>query len=205
MTIIYQLYHHPSDSAELKQHAPELKKMIDTAFEKQDRSSFDKDPFARADFEMPGSITEGWGSDGILVVAYDNNVSELPRGLPVGTAGAKLWSGRAITLYQAFKAGTLDTISQPDPSNWELCVVTSKYDMKYRGQGIASQCMAMVENHVKTQLGGSKMWLSAVAGVGNIEFYGKKGYTLEGKLDDAPAGMWTANYPFQIGTMVKTL
>lgn len=153
---------------------------------------------------------------------------------PVAIACIKPWKGRAIDLWKVQKvtepgmAANLAQLFQGPATdensaellkqrNWEVCMCASRSGSRYRGQGLVTRCVDAVLQRLQTlrrqassegtlyQEEPLRLWVTVLEGVGNVEYWQRRGFERQGGPEDAPAGLWAASGPFKIGTLRKVL
>lgn len=106
------------------------------------------------------------------------------------------------TSYEKKKAG------ESFPTNWELKVVASSHDRKYRGKGLASRACAAVEEAVKKQSeergqekGELTFWIQTEESR-NGAYWQRRGFT-EVYRTIPPVGEWGSLQEFVLAVLVK--
>ena len=101
--------------------------------------------------------------------------------------------------------------------DWELSTCASVNEARYRGQGLITRSVDALVERLRGQqeryraVGDRrgtlpiKLWSTALAGSGNIEYWTRRGFITEGGLDQAPKGMWTSTRDFEIQVLSKIL
>ena len=112
--------------------------------------------------------------------------------------------------------------TDPDPTNywdWEIATCACINSEKYRGKGLVSQLTSILLNELQLQRDehfqnmkteGSKalpirLWVSALGGSYNVQYWTKRGYTVQGSADTAPPGVWGNAVDIQIWTLSKVI
>lgn len=195
-------------STELHAMLPELTVLINDAFAGQDRSSYkDEVMFEGNRMDSEDQLIAELGDQGMAAIAFDTT-SELHA--PVAIACVKPWKGKLIDLWhkQHGAVHARDSYT-PGPNDWEVATCVSKRSPQYRGKGLVVQCLDAVYGHLRQirELSGQPitLWITALEGVGNVEYWHRRGFSRYGAVDDAPVGLWGARCPFQIGTLKKDL
>ena len=99
--------------------------------------------------------------------------------------------------------------------DWELSTCASVNEARYRGQGLIIRAVDVLVTRLRSQQEqfratrdrrGTlpiKLWSTALAGSGNIEYWMRRGFIKEGSPDHAPKGMWTSTRDFEIQVLSK--
>jgi hypothetical protein len=217
---------------ELDACLPELNTLINGAYTARDRSCYGAENlFSGPRLESLDQLLLEMGSSGLLAVAFDTlpdeqGSQEQGHHHPVAVAGIKPWKGRAVDLWELQKAksalqGTHQTMASDQnpatagatsPNDWEVSVCASRNDPQYRRQGLVMRCLDVLLQQLRAsrlQSGVSEspisLWVTALEGVGNVEYWQRRGFVMQGETQTAPAGLWGAYRPFKIGTLKKTV
>jgi hypothetical protein len=186
----------PADK--LDQHLPRLYDLINTAFRSQDKSAYDdhNNPFpgwqrlANSD-----QIKLELGQDGLAAIIMDRSTpQDIDR--PVAIACVKPWKGRVV-------AGS--TRNHVGPHDWEVALCAADPDPRYHHQGLVSKCLAALVQHLLTRADGRSvmLWISALLGVGSVEYWQRRGFVMQGEPDIAAVGTWDSVSPFSIATLKR--
>ncbi|KAK5941189.1 hypothetical protein PMZ80_006466 [Knufia obscura] len=120
-------------------------------------------------------------------------------------------SPKKLSLDEHIKPATgITTITQ----DWEVCICASINDPRYRGQGLVTQCIDVLMQELLKRIHGTataagpttiSLWATALEGVGNVEYWTRRGFVRQGVAEDAPVGLWGAIRPFRVGTLRKVV
>lgn len=153
-----------------------------------------------------------------------------PKDQLVAVGAIKPWKGKTVDLWEAQKAesvakGVNDIMADPESTadehsskllermDWEINACASRKDPRYRGQGLVTRCLDVLVRYLqesrrqafKESVPEISLWITALEGVGNVEYWQRRGFVRQGEPDDAPVGLWGAKRPFKIGTLRKTV
>ncbi|KAF1827698.1 uncharacterized protein K489DRAFT_428020 [Dissoconium aciculare CBS 342.82] len=194
---------HIVPAAELDQYLPRLYELINTAFRSQDKSAYDdqNNPFpgwqrlANSD-----QIKLELGQDGLAAIILDRSApQDVDR--PVAIACVKPWKGRVVagsTFEQAER-------SHVGPHDWEVALCAADPDPRHHHRGLVSKCLAALVQHLRTRAedGSMVLWISALLGVGSVEYWQRRGFVMQGEPDVAAVGTWDSVAPFSIATLKR--
>lgn len=112
--------------------------------------------------------------------------------------------------------------TDPDPANywdWEIATCACINSEKYRGKGLISQLTSILLNELRLQRDEHfrnmpvedkkalpiRAWVSALGGSPNVNYWSKRGYTIQAGPDTAPPGVWGNAADIQIWTLSKVI
>lgn len=210
-------------SEELDSCLPRLFDLINDAYASQDRSFYGtEDLFGSQRLRTPHQLVQELGKHGLVAVIFNESDQRENTGMTdakdiLAVACLKPWKGKTIDVWKVQKekgmlAGIKDVVADDSdavPRDWEVATCASRNDARYRKQGLISRCLAALIEHLKARRDADRtqplsLWVTALEGVGNVEYWQRRGFERQGEPDVASADLWGASRSFKIGTLKRT-
>lgn len=214
-------------SVELDNYIPQLFELINHAYHSQDRSYYgSEDLFTSQRLLTHEQLIQELGKHGLVAVArvvqdHDSSNDEVMGNRVFAVACLKPWKGKTVDLWEKQNANrgihrTKDVLADdahPIREDWEVACCASINDPTYRKRGLITQCLAALVEYLHKTLqsvyieNGKQisLWVTALEGVGTVEYWQRRGFEMQGGPDLAPVGLWGASRSFRIATLKKTI